>query len=30
MDNSWFVPPIVIPIGLTLAFLCYLSAFYIL
>jgi hypothetical protein len=24
------VPPIVIPTGLTLAFLCYLSAFYIL
>ena len=30
MNNSWFVPPIVIPIGLALAFLCYLSALYVL
>jgi hypothetical protein len=30
MNNTWFVPPIVIPIGLTLAFLCYVSMLYIL
>ena len=29
MNNSWLVPPIVIPIGLTLAFLSYLSVLYV-
>ena len=30
MNNTWFVPPIVIPIGFALAFLCYISALYVL
>ena len=30
VNNTWFVPPIVIPIGLALAFLCYISALYVL
>ena len=30
MNNTWFVPPIVIPIGLALALLCYVSALYVL
>jgi hypothetical protein len=30
VNNTWFVPPIVIPIGLALAFLCYVSALYVL
>ena len=29
VNNTWFVPPIVIPIGLALAFLCYISALYV-
>jgi hypothetical protein len=29
VNNTWFVPPIVIPIGLALAFLCYVSARYV-
>jgi hypothetical protein len=30
MNNTWFVPPIVIPIGFALALLCYVSALYVL
>jgi hypothetical protein len=30
VNNTWFVPPIVIPIGFSLAFLLYVSALYVL
>ena len=29
MNNTWFVPTIIIPVGLALAFLCYVSALYV-